>query len=39
MSLCKACSQTGAMTRCVAAYFGWRLLRAIKKSGDINPNK
>jgi ubiquinone biosynthesis protein len=23
----------------MAAYFGWRLLRAIKKSGDINSNK
>jgi len=29
----------GAAGYLVAAYLGWRLLRAIKKSGDINSRK
>ena len=29
----------GAAGYLIAAYFGWRLLRAIKKSGDIDSKK
>jgi ubiquinone biosynthesis protein len=35
----KDVSVVGGAGYFVAAYFGWRLLRAIKKSGDINSNK
>jgi ubiquinone biosynthesis protein len=35
----KDVSVVGGVGYLVAAYFSWRLLRAIKKSGDINSNR
>jgi ubiquinone biosynthesis protein len=35
----KDVSVVGGVGYLIAAYLGWRLLRAIKKSGDITSNK